>query len=377
MMKKRYKVLCIYWKTENIHLIKEVGMLPYSLYRYYNCDSFIVLDKKKCYPYLDNETKGLKPIFRNSKLSPAWGLMLSVLKNHRSMDLLITIHPSFQNLFICGLYLTLNKRGRVYVHLDSDGSKPLLEENKIKLLILEKLTFQKNKTDRILWGVQNHILKNKIEGKSPFEHVNYVPDGFYDIDDLEVPYSAKENLIITVGRIGSKQKRTDILLEGFLKVHEFLPSWKLKIIGPIEESFKSYINTYFQQYPQMKNKIQIIGEIRDHKLLYNEYKKAKIFCLTSDYESFGIASVEALSKGCALVISDYQAAYDITDNEKYGNIFKRKDMDDFVHKLYALASDSNRMNFICRKGQEYAYTNYSYKSICKSLFQWIDGKDNL
>ena len=85
---------------------------------------------------------------------------------------------------------------------------------------------------------------------------------------------------------GAEQKRK--AFEAFKKSYPKLSNWKLKLIGPIEEEFKEYINNFYNENPNLKNIVEFTGPIYDRKQLADEYNKAKIFCLTSRYESFGL-----------------------------------------------------------------------------------------
>ena len=84
-----------------------------------------------------------------------------------------------------------------------------------------------------------------------------------------------------VGRISGVNdrlsKRTDILMDAFAKVADKLPDWKLRIVGSIYDSFKPYIEKYFNEHPDLKERVTFTGLIEDKTELANEYKRAKIF----------------------------------------------------------------------------------------------------
>ena len=50
----------IFPHTENIHLIKDVGMIPYILQKHHDFDSYIATYNNGNYQFLDTEVKGLK-----------------------------------------------------------------------------------------------------------------------------------------------------------------------------------------------------------------------------------------------------------------------------------------------------------------------------
>ena len=111
---------------------------------------------------------------------------------------------------------------------------------------------------------------------------------------LKIPeksFAEKENLIITVGRLGTKQKNTEMLLEA-LKLTK-LDSWQIALIGPIEPTFQSYLNHFFQENPTLKTSVVFTGAIYEKQQLWEYYNRAKVFVLTSEWESFGIVLTEA------------------------------------------------------------------------------------
>jgi hypothetical protein len=51
----------------NIHLTKDVGMIPFIMHKYYGYDSTLVCYKNDEYDYLETEVKGLKIDFLEKK----------------------------------------------------------------------------------------------------------------------------------------------------------------------------------------------------------------------------------------------------------------------------------------------------------------------
>lgn len=82
-----------------------------------------------------------------------------------------------------------------------------------------------------------------------------MPNGF-DEDKLEQigtnvrNYQQKENLIITVGRLGTEEKNTSLLLEALENIE--LHNWKVILIGPIQESFQSKIQQFYKRNPHKR-----------------------------------------------------------------------------------------------------------------------------
>ena len=64
-----YRVL--FPRAENSHLIRDVGMIPYTLHKLYGADAAVVTYKNGEYPYLQDEVQGLKLDFIANKFNSA------------------------------------------------------------------------------------------------------------------------------------------------------------------------------------------------------------------------------------------------------------------------------------------------------------------
>lgn len=370
----------IFPKVENVHITKEIGMIPWGMHEYYGYDSRILLFKENEYPSL-KYTEGLESIYISTKTKRSVSAFLWMCKHCKEIDVLHLFYQCRYTQLSVLFYLLLNKKGKIYVHFDHDGTAYEsysidISKNKIKnyfqKVFYEKIIYTKKNQERILWGTQNRFAVKEIQGKFPYKNVVYVPDGYLAEKVTEkVSFDKKDNVILSVGRLGTAQKRTDLLLNAFLEISQKYEGWKMKLIGPMEDSFQPYIKTFFDNHPEMKTKIEFVGPVYDRDALNDEYEKAKVFCLSSDYESFGIVAAEALAKGCALILSSYAAATDITDQEKYGEIFEIGNLRELILKLEKIINNESKMKWICEHGPEYAKNTFSYKALLEPIHAWI------
>ena len=86
-----------------------------------------------------------------------------------------------------------------------------------------------------------------------------------------------------------------MLLEAFGKAN--IKDWKLVFVGPIENEFDKRVERIIVKYPNLKNQIELVGNVEDREELYEYYNRSKICCLTSPFESFGITFIEAMYFG--------------------------------------------------------------------------------
>jgi GT2 family glycosyltransferase/glycosyltransferase involved in cell wall biosynthesis len=356
---------------KNVHLIKDVGMIPYIMHKYYGYESYIVVDKKNKYPYIENEVKGLKLQYIECTDNPDVDGYKYLKQFAHDIDILQLYSLHDRTLNLIRIYKDINPNGKVYIKLDADNSYRNIDYMK---------SLDKNSMDLIsqcnLISVETKDLCSYLNNQLPFK-IEYIPNGFYSYHykfnkNNLVKYKDKKNVICTVGRIGSFQKATEILMEAFALVSNKLGDWKLKLIGPIEPDFQQYINDFFDKHKELKDKIIIAGEITDRLKLNKEYQEAKIFCLPSRWESFGIVLTEAMSMGCYVIISDIEPAKDITKNETYGDIFEVNNIEQLAEKLLKACKDEKMLKKLCNRIQKYAYKNFNWVKICGKINGFLE-----
>ena len=172
----------------------------------------------------------------------------------------------------------------------------------------------------------------------------WMPNGFYNAGNLAVEADAdrKENVILTVGRIGTAQKNNEELLRAFARVSARLPGWTVRLVGPIEPGFQPFINDYFTKHPDLVGRVVFTGAIVDKKELFAEYARARVFALTSQSEGFPNVYAEALVHGCMFVTSDIDAASDITCDETLGITYPLGDGGALERALLTLSQITDR-----------------------------------
>lgn len=315
-----------YLKTENVNLVKDMGMIPYKLHELYDYDSTVVTFKNGEYDYLNTEVKGLKmefvkKIFHSYTLDGG----LYLLNNSKRIDVLQIFHVTLSSFVYIFAYKKVNPNGRIYLKLDSSFKLP----ERLDRLSKFGHKFLKSMLDKVdLITIEEERLYEPILKRIPYikDKFKILPNGvdFKAIDKMGLKYDfdAKENIILHAARVGAEEKNTPMLLEAFKNIKDVENSdWKLVLAGPIEDEFKDYLDKYFAENPSMKNKVELLGNIKSRKELYSLYSRAKIFALTSDFESFAIALIEAAAFGDVIISTDVGIASELVD-ENNGELVK-------------------------------------------------------
>ena len=157
-------------------------------------------------------------------------------------------------------------------------------------------------------------------------------------------FNEKENKIITVGRLGTKQKNTDMLLESL--AHIDMAGWKFYFIGSVEPAFQSQIDEFYKNFPDKRGSVIFTGPIYDKQELWEHYNSAKVFVLTSRWESYGLVLVEARRFGCYLVSTDVGAARDLIGNNEYGEYVKQEDAAGLHQALQQIINQQHPTNAV-------------------------------
>ncbi|MEA4827093.1 MAG: glycosyltransferase family 4 protein [Clostridium sp.] len=357
----RYSVL--YPNTKNVNLVKEMGMIPYKLYKLYGYDSKIACYNLDEYTYLNDEVKGLKIDFVDRKFNRYSIDGLRYLnKEAKNIDILQIFHVTLYSLLYAYRYKMLNPKGKIYLKLDCSHKliDKIMSLNRIQYKLLRQYF---NKVDLV--SVEQKALLNKLKEilSDQKDKIINIPNGvdfkYLERKNIFYDYKIKENIILNVARVGTEEKNTEMLLEAFKNIKNIKDlGWKMVIIGPIEKHFEKYINKYFRDNPDMKNLIEFKGPMEDREELFKYYQKTKIFSLTSRFESFGIAFIEAAALGNVIVSTDVGIASELIDNDN-GAVVKVGDTKALTKKFEEFITSE--------KLRDYSLKTYQ---ICKENFDW-------
>jgi len=407
--RRTVNLLAIRQDMSNVKLIKDVGMIPYYFHKLYNFDSTILTYKNdKYYPYLEKHCKGMKLKFlkkrkRFNKISfVEIPIVEYLIRNAKKIDILQLTWLSNPSIIYGLLYQLLNKNGILYIKMDAD--ERIINHSKIKPNGFRG--YQYYKKGRLSDYVKNsiRIIIGKLISKLFFKRLNllviecieyynalknypkitnkliYLPNGIDDglIKNLELnrlDYNDKENIILTVGEIGAWRKNNEILLEAVAKVND-LKNWKVLLIGPIKAEFKKYIKEYFEKYPLLRKKVIFTGKIIDRKKLFEYFQKSKIFCLTSIWEGFPLVFSEAGYFGNYIISSDLPPAIDISNNGKFGKIFKRGNSNELAQILETLIENENIIENNYLQIQKYVEEKLLWRILVPYLYKELVKRTN-
>lgn len=359
------RFVTLFPKGSNVHLIKDVGQIPYTLAKKFNIDAVLVSNHINMQgPYI-GDVLGLQ----YDKVKYKWlgwriGTCLYILLNAKKIDWLNIYHVGKRSWYWTKIYKFVNHKGKVYLKLDMDFQSCDKLNNSLKM---QKI-FNKCLNVVDLVSVESAAVQKRIQPHIKKELL-LIPNG-YMLADKQLKSHKKENIFLTVGRLGTKQKATEILLEAFSMCAE-KQSWELRLIGSVEESFKPYIENYFCLHPELRERVKFMGVVTDRAMLAEQYRRAKIFVLPSRWEGFSLVLSEAASQGCKLIItSAIPCCEDLVPKPEFGKIIPPNDpyaLANAMKEMIDLYKDSNDASII----SAYAKENFSWEKICEKIYSYL------
>ncbi len=198
--------------------------------------------------------------------------------------------------------------------------------------------------------------------------------GFYEADiipnslSFESPEQSRLNskIAIAVGR-HSYEKGFDRILQIWKKVASQNPEWKLKIYGDFTEE-TTFLKKEIEKL-QLQDSIELLLPVND---IENVYKDASIFLMTSRFEGFGMALLEAMASGLPCIAYDCPIGpRDLITNAENGFLIPDDNIEMYIEKLsFLIENEEVRVKFGL-EGKEIS-KNYSEKKIMEKWKYFLE-----
>lgn len=338
-MEQKKRLTLLWRKLSFLEFGKDVVLVPYYLgkaldYQIEICCGYTdEVDAK----ITENPIENLKFIRRKLGYNPYLRIPVYIkylLQNASHIDLLMCFHWRLETWINIYIYSILNKSGRIYIKLDTETGKEWNISNYsflsriLRKWLYTKLLQKVNVLSCETAQAYDNIINNKYFGEQLKEKLKLMPNAFDEeylnqLKMTEYLYSQKENIMITVGRLGTAQKNTEMLLKALENTD--LKTWKFYLIGPIEDHFKDKLDLFFKQHPEKRESVRFLGAIYNKTELWDYYNRAKVFVCTSRWESYGIVLNEAKRFRNFIVSTSVGGAEDLIENGRYGYFVKQED----------------------------------------------------
>ena len=196
-------------------------------------------------------------------------------------------------------------------------------------------------------------LKNRFH-----QGFQYFPN-FVDITKFKMLDSTpqKEVVFTNVAFLDAKKNQL-LLIKAFDKAFKNDPKYKLHIIGKGQE-----LNKLKNEIERLKNtNIEMFGYLPQNQV-QEQLQTSNYFVLSSDYETFGVVIIEAMSCGLPVLSTSCGGPETIIENEKLGILSPVGNIDLFATNLKKLCSIEFDRKYI----RDYAVNNYSFEVLSQKL----------
>ncbi len=357
----------LFTRTENIHLLKDVGMIPEALASgFSDVKAILVTYQNGEYPFYGTEIKHLQLVFLKKRFGKYIDGIRFLKEHADEIDVLNLYHLNLSSYLYClAAKKYLKNTAKIYLKLDAD------EGEVGKLRKHGPVAWVKHRTLRMADYVsaETKYLVDRLQ-KETDAKIEYIPDGVYGERDHPA-CGNKWDRILTVGRLGTYQKHTELLIDAFLASMD-THNYQLRLVGIYTAEFAEKIKKLQEKNPEVGKRIELVGEIKDQVLLQEEYEMAKFFAFPSRWESFGLALLEAYQAGCYLLTSSYvPLSYDIIENGKNGEIIAEDTVDAWTEAITRNIKTEPDWNALCKEGFRVTKEQYSWNNIVKRLYRLI------
>ena len=387
-IKKRVNFVTLFPSAESVHLSKDVGQIPYIFSKEFGANSVLATESDDAFGEIERRTPGLS-ICRLKRSTCVRGMRLSAFRylwrESKSIDVLNLYHLSLETKLLSMLYRFKNPKGFLYVKLDVNVANEMaaLDNQPYRNPVRRKLgeffhsTFYRSVTMFSAESRQaTELVKRRYPEMKPklLEITNGLEVGVLP-HSVETMMTTKQDLIVTVGRIGTYEKNNELLLDALKKVD--LQGWKVAIIGPYTPAFAQAFANFLQECPHLRDAVSLIGNVADRKELMGWYAQARVFALTSRSEGFPLVFAEAQCYGNLIISTDISSVREVTEDGAFGRVVQNGNVTDLAHALQEVISNRVCSDALLRQIALRARIRFDWREALLPLKKAIDEHCNV
>ncbi len=140
-----------------------------------------------------------------------------------------------------------------------------------------------------------------------------------------------------------------------------------------EREILADILNIYKKY-QLEGKISMFPLNSQQELaeFYGYMKERKsVFTLTSFYEPFGLAPIEAMSSGLPVAITENGGPLEITDHGKYGILIDPENPENIAQSLLKLLTNKNKWHHYQQQGKKRVLAKYTWQKTAEKYYQLL------
>lgn len=368
---KEKRLVSIFYFDANI-AGKDMFLVPKYLSNYLGMQGEIV------YP-INQDNIDFDDSYRNMKLTPikslskfhstiwsekemAWWL----IKNAKRIDVLCLFWLNQRNIIFAKIYKLLNPNGICYVKGDLGYTDFSKLPNKgfwsyFRKLFTKAIDIYSVETEVNYEAIKQGLFGDHLRKSTVLMSNGFDIELFENLNITKRHFDKKENLLITVGRLGTAQKNNEMMLAALDGVDMY--NWKFMLVGNVEAEFLKAFNEFILRNPDKRDKVLITGAIYDRAKLFDLYNKSKLFILTSNWEGMANVFPEALALGNYIITTNVSGSKEISDNERLGKIINIGDIDALRTALRDVFESKVDLETNYREAINFSDSNFNWRQL--------------
>ncbi len=191
-----------------------------------------------------------------------------------------------------------------------------------------------------------------------------------------LPFAQRQRIILYVGRL-HPEKGVHLLLEAFAANRETLADWKLVLVGPSESKYGGGGAEYDERLRSLAayaGHVELTGPIFDPRELEARFRASRLFVypsLAERGETFGVAPLEAMAHGCAVLVSSLDCFRDFISEDETGFVFDHRTAEpaqSLGRKITALAANESLLARVADAGYRKSF-EFSLGNVAAQFLQ--------
>ena len=332
---------------------------------------FLLMTKKTTLFY-EFKAANIRLIYINRRLPIDLNLVLKIKKIVRANDIKV-IH-AHQAVDAFHAYLASLITG-VKVVISFHGYTKSFKNNLILRFLIHRVDANICVSRSFLKRLEEEI---KFSSKKNFNIIYNGVDSkkFYKTDKSfkkELKLAEGDQLLGMIGNFNENIRDQITVCKALPNIFLKYPNMHFVFVGRKDSDSQLYYNAClnFCKENRILDKVHFTGSRLD---INNVLNSLDIFVYSSNYDTFGIAVVEAQMSGIPTVINDLPTLMEITSDGKYAQVFKTKDYKDLEIKVSELLDNEKYRKTLAEEGRNWALKNYSIERHIlnlKNLYQEI------
>jgi glycosyltransferase involved in cell wall biosynthesis len=148
-------------------------------------------------------------------------------------------------------------------------------------------------------------------------------------------------------------------------------NFHIVFIGKKTDAFPELFDSCFQ-YCQQNNLLHHVSFLGSRDNVPQLLAQLDLFVYATDYDTFGIAIVEAMVAGIPVLVNDWEVMYEISEHGKYVTLYSTKDVNSLLNQFEFVIKNKDAFRVKTIMAKQYAKERFSIENHITSLLSVYD-----